>query len=266
MGVVLGIYQNSAKGGTKVPGIETTHSPSSRVDVVSWTVQQVVRLPASAMDSVGSWLDDFGTGIASANRLKKRTDALEAALAQYKADRSTIDTLQKDLAEARAIAKLPTYPTFKKVSANVIGYFPEVRRLLLDVGEGRMVKPGAPVMGAGGLVGQVVEVSAGTCYVNLVSHADFSVGARVVSGTTQEAGIATGQTSDELLLSIYSETAIVNAGDLITTSGLSTIYPEGIAIGHITKVWQNKTLGIQEATLAPVVQAGQLRHVVVLVR
>jgi cell shape-determining protein MreC len=88
----------------------------------------------------------------------------------------------------------------------------------------------------------------------------------VVSATTQEAGIATGQASDELMLSIYSETAVVNAGDLITTSGLSTIYPEGIAIGHATKVWQNKTLGIQEATVAPVVQAGQVRHVVVLVR
>jgi rod shape-determining protein MreC len=137
---------------------------------------------------------------------------------------------------------------------------------MLDVGEGRMVKPGAPVIGAGGLVGQVVEVSPGTCFVNLVTHADFSVGARVVTATTQEAGIATGQASDELMLSIYSETAIVNAGDLITTSGLSTIYPEGIAIGHATKVWQNKTLGIQEATVAPVVQAGQVRHVVVLVR
>jgi rod shape-determining protein MreC len=229
-------------------------------------MQQLVRLPASAMDSVGSWLADFGAGIAGANRLKQRTSALEAALAQYKADHAKIATLQKDLAEARSIARLPSYPTFKKVSANVIGYFPEVRRLLLDVGNARMVKPGAPVIGAGGLVGQVVEVSAGTCYVNLVTHADFSVGARVVSGATQEAGIAAGQASDELLLSIYSETATVNAGDLITTSGLSTIYPEGIAIGHITKVWQNKTLGIQEATLGPVVQAGQVRHVVVLIR
>ena len=218
------------------------------------------------MDSIGSWLGDFGTGIAGANRLKRRTAALEASLAQYKADRSTIATLQKDLAEARAIAKLPSYPTFKKVSANVIGYFPEVRRLLLDVGEARMVRPGAPVIGAGGLVGQVVEVSGGTCYVNLVTHADFSVGARVVSAVTQEAGIATGQASDELLLSIYSETVTINAGDLITTSGLSTIYPAGIAIGHATKVWQNKTLGIQEATVAPVVHAGQIRHVMVLVR
>ncbi len=99
-----------------------------------------------------------------------------------------------------------------------------------------------------------------------MTHGDFSVGARVVTTTAQEAGIATGQASDELLLSIYSETATVNAGDLITTSGLSTIYPEGIAIGHATKVWQNKTLGIQEATVAPVVQAGQIRHVMVLVR
>jgi rod shape-determining protein MreC len=266
VGILLGVYQNSAKGATSFSGIESTRDVDSGSDLVSRLAQLLVRYPAMAMDGVGSWVADFTRGVTSANRLKRRTEALEAALQAYKADRSTIATLQRDLDEARKLAKLPTYPTFKKVAANVIGYFPEVRRLMLDVGDKRRVKPGAPVIGAGGLVGQVVEVTGGTCYVNLVTHADFSVGARVVSGETQEAGIATGQASEELLLSIYSETAKVNAGDLITTSGLSTVYPEGLAIGHITKVWQNKTLGIQEATLAPVVQAGQIRHVMVLVR
>jgi rod shape-determining protein MreC len=191
---------------------------------------------------------------------------LEEAIAVYRGDREYIGSLRRDLQEAQKVAGLPSHATFKKVPGKVVGYFPELRRLALNVGTGKIVKPGAPVIGAGGLIGQVVEVSGGRCFVNLLTHSDFSVGARVVRDKSQEAGIATGQASDELLLSVYSEAATVNAGDLITTSGLSTIYPEGIAIGRVTEVWQNKTLGIQEAAVAPVVSAGKIRYAVVLVR
>jgi len=129
-----------------------------------------------------------------------------------------------------------------------------------------MIKPGAPVIGAGGLIGQVVEVSANTCYVNLVTHSDFSVGARVVRAQSQEAGIASGQASETMLLSVYTEGVAVQPGDLITTSGLSTVYPEGIAIGHAGKVWPNKNYGIQEASIQPIVNAATIRHAMVLVR
>ena len=265
LGILLGVYQSRAKG-AQVDGPEFKQHESARIDKVSWLTQQTIRWPAALMNSVGTWVADFAEGIVGANSLTTRVKSLEGALALYKAESESTESLRKDLAESQKLAGLPTYPTFKKVGANIIGYFPDQRRVMLDVGSGRTVKPGAPVIGAAGLVGQVVEVAPGSCFVNLVTHSDFSVGARVVRQNSQEAGIAIGQASAELLLSVYTESATVTAGDLITTSGLSTIYPEGIAIGHATKVWQNKTLGIHEASVLPVVEIGKVRHVVVLVR
>jgi cell shape-determining protein MreC len=72
--------------------------------------------------------------------------------------------------------------------------------------------------------------------------------------------------SDQLLLSIYDEGAQVASGDLITTSGLSTIYPSGIPIGRVTKTWENKNLGIQQALVLPNVRIADLRVAVVLTK
>lgn len=236
------------------------------MDVVSQGVDLALRLPVLAMNSVADWTSDFSKGITEANSLARRNRDLEAALQQYQSDRGGVASLRKDIEELRAMARLPAYPTFKKVPADLVGYFPQSHRVMLNVGAGRMVKPGAPVIGAGGLVGQVVEVSPNSCYVNLVTHPDFSVGARVVRAQSQEAGIASGQASETMLLSVFTEGVVVKAGDLVTTSGLSTVYPEGIVIGHAGEVWQNKTLGLQEASVLPLVSAAKIRHAVVLVR
>jgi rod shape-determining protein MreC len=253
VGGLLGVYQSSAKGG-------------GNIDLVSSATQLVVRYPVMAMDGVADWTSSFGSGVVGANALSKRAQMLEEALAQYKADRGSIESLRKDLEEARAIAKLPAYPTFKKVPCDIVGYFPQTHRIILNVGSKRMIRPGAPVIGAGGLIGQVVEVSSNSSYVNLVTHSDFSVGARVVRAQSQEAGIATGQASSTMLLGVYTEGVAVRPGDLITTSGISTVYPEGIAIGHAGKVWPNKNYGIQEASIQPIVNTATIRHAVVLVR
>ncbi|MDQ2985294.1 MAG: rod shape-determining protein MreC [Armatimonadota bacterium] len=251
---------------TRPTGNESARNANTRVDLVSWSAQLLVRYPARALSASADWVADLGRGIRTAPSLSRRAKFLEEANAMYSADRVQIETLRNDLAEARTLAKLPERATYKKVPVDILGYFPEGHRILITAGSNRMVKPGAPVICAGGLVGQVVEVSPDSAYVNLLTHSDFSVGARVVRQTSQEAGIASGQASAQLLLGVYTETTAVQPGDLITTSGLSTIYPEGIAIGHATKVWHNKNLGIQEALISPVVEIRKIRHAVVLVR
>jgi rod shape-determining protein MreC len=251
--LILGIYQSSAKAAAKV-------------DWVSLGAKQLTHYPMLVLRNVGDWASDFTSGIFQANALSSRVRELDAAARAYRASRAAIAGLEADLAETRALARLPNYPTFKKVAADIIGYFPDAHRILLNVGSARMVKAGAPVLVGGGLVGQVVEVSGGASYVNLLTNADFSVGARVQHKKPSEAGIAAGQASEYLLLSVYTEQAVIEPGDELTTSGLSSIYPEGISLGRADKVWQNKNFGIQEASIVPTVNVRKIRHVVVLVR
>ena len=65
---------------------------------------------------------------------------------------------------------------------------------------------------------------------------------------------------------VYNETADVITGDAITTSGLSQVYPEGIVIGKLTKVWANKDLGIRQGLVQPAADLAKIREAVVLVK
>ena len=150
--------------------------------------------------------------------------------------------------------------------ADIVGYFPSEHRIMLNVGKNRRISPGSPVVCPQGLVGQVVEVSPSSCFVNLITHPDFGVGARIQREESQEAGIAAGQSAPQLLLNVYNETADVRVGDTITTSGLSQVYPEGIAIGKLTKVWANKDLGIRQGLVQPAADLAKIREAVVLVK
>ncbi|MGI8923902.1 MAG: rod shape-determining protein MreC [Fimbriimonadales bacterium] len=220
------------------------------------------RVFAVVGDVVSEQVSGFLHGGAIARRAEELQDA-HAASEQYK---NQIELLERQIAELRKLADMGPISNYKKHGAVLLGYFPTQHRLMLDVGGRNGVKLGDPVVSPGGLVGQVVEVSTASCFVNLVTNLDFSVGARVVRAQSEEVGIAHGQSSDQMLLSVYQENAKLLPGDLISTSGLSTIYPEGISIGRVTKTWHNKNLGIQQALVQPEVELSTLRYAVVLTK
>ena len=245
---------------------ESAAEPRSRVDLISYAVQRVVYWPQKMFAAVGEAVSEQASGFLYGGTLARRAEELESAHAASEQYKNQVGLLERQIAELRKLAKMAQTSENKKHGADVIGYFPAQHRIMLDLGSRNGVKPGDPVVSPGGLVGQVVEVSPVSCFANLVTHLDFSVGARVVRPQSQEVGIAHGQNSDQMLLSVYQENAKLLSGDLVSTSGLSTIYPEGVSIGRVTKTWHNKNLGIQQALVLPEVQLSSLRFAVVLTK
>lgn len=265
---MLGVYQYRAKGTSalSVEGGESVAGATSRVDFVSYLVQRVIYWPARGLNGVADAVGRQAAGFWQASALEAKVRGLEERLAEAEKSKVLAEDLQRQVDELRKLQSLPTFPGRNKVSANIAGYFPTQQRIMLDVGRSSGVSPSDPVVAPEGLLGQVVEVSPKTCFVNLLNSADFSIGARVLRAAGQEVGIAEGQMSDQLLLSVYDEGAQVASGDLITTSGLSTIYPSGIPIGRVTKTWENKNLGIRQALVLPNVRIADLRAAVVLTK
>jgi rod shape-determining protein MreC len=267
VGIVLGMYQSAAKKSgflAVANGGESKPNAEARTDAVSYLVQRILfwpqRLLGTAFDAVGS----FGNGVLYSRSLNERVADLESELARTSQFRDRIVRLESEITRLRDLQGLPHFPTRSAVPCDIVGYFPSQQRLMLNVGARRGVKAGAAVVAPAGLVGQVVEVTPTTCFVNLMTHPDFSVGGRVQRNVSQEAGIASGQGSQQLLLSIFNEQADVRLGDYVTTSGLSDVYPEGILIGRITWLDTNKDLGVKQALIRPSINLAKIRHVVVL--
>ncbi|HTZ09955.1 MAG TPA: rod shape-determining protein MreC, partial [Acidimicrobiales bacterium] len=110
-------------------------------------------------------------------KLSRQLGVLERQSLAQQATRNALRTLQ-------ALDKLPWTPGIPAVTAQVtsLGTSDFAATVELDKGASSGVAVGMPVVGARGLVGQVVEVWSSGCTVRLVTDAASSVGVRFGAG------------------------------------------------------------------------------------
>lgn len=103
--------------------------------------------------------------------------------------------------------------------------------LVIDRGGAAGIRPGMPVVAAGGLVGRVVEVAAGHSTVLPLTAAASAVGVRAGSA----AGVAQGHDAATLRLDLLDPSAPVQSGDPAVTAGLRhSRFPAGLPVGRVT--------------------------------
>lgn len=189
------------------------------------------------------------------NRLEYQVGALEEMqlenirlkeLLRYKD--TTEDTYQLQLAET--IAK----------KNNNLQYM-----ITLNKGSEDGVQAGMTVMNHYGLIGRVSSVLSKSCEVLLLPDHESAVGARVKS-TREALGVVEGDgTSTGNLQMIHLQhDADIYTGDVIITSGLDTVYPEGIPIGTVTAIEYDANGLTKTAYIQPYVNFFQLEEVFIL--
>lgn len=113
----------------------------------------------------------------------------------------------------------------------------------LDVGANDGVSPRDPVITVDGLVGVVTEVSGSYCNVQTILDVAVSVGALDIY--TQDTGIITGSLplSRQGLtrMNYLPRESSIAVGDVITTSGVSGLFPQGLKIGTIHSIEQSSS-------------------------
>ena len=136
---------------------------------------------------------------------------------------------------------------------------------------------GLPVVTTDGLIGCTVEVSAGTCEVLLITDPTCRVSGRfprtdalgIVRGT---GGTVLGDGPGlEMLWGVnpcrmdyITPDQIVGEGDVVLTSGLGGVYPEGLVIGRVTKVYMDVSGLYQRADVATAATVGLLKYAFVI--
>ncbi len=107
--------------------------------------------------------------------------------------------------------------------------------LTLDKGSANGIKPDMGVISAGGAVGVVKDVSEHFCTVQSLLHSKTKASVRLTNGFY---GPLTwdGSNSQYATLSEIPANLKVNKGDTVITTAFSTIFPEGVMIGKVSKV------------------------------
>lgn len=87
-----------------------------------------------------------------------------------------------------------------------------------------------------GILGKVIEVSENYAQVMSYLNMDFRVPAKIQPSQAQGIIKWEGVQRDQLLLEHVIKTEIVNQGDLVVTSGYSSVFPPGYPVGTVQTV------------------------------
>ena len=223
--------------------------------------------------SVQSWItvryqafQDLVNSPADITRLRQRNAELESENAKLQ---TQVITLQQQVTEVQLLSALLDFARSQReneyVTASVVYQDPRpfLKYVIIDVGSDQGVLRGMPVVGAQGLVGRVDAVTASAARVQLITDADASVS--VVIQPSNTTAILSGSITSDIRLSMISQEAEVQPGDLVLTTGLGGMFPADILIGQIASVRGTATDLFQEAVVQPVVDFSRLDIVLVIV-
>ncbi|NEP47301.1 MAG: rod shape-determining protein MreC, partial [Okeania sp. SIO2H7] len=129
-------------------------------------------------------------------------------------------------------SKLPD----ETVSAPIIGRPADQwwQQVTLGRGSNDGVTPGSVVLGFGGLVGRVTDVTPHTSRVLLISDPSSQIGVTV--SRSRAMGYLRGQTGDKAVMVFFDKLPDVRPGDVISTSRLSQLFPPGVPIGRVESI------------------------------
>lgn len=108
----------------------------------------------------------------------------------------------------------------------------------LDKGKTSDVAVGDPVVTENGIIGWVCEVDSYTAKVKTILSPDAKVG--VIDTVTRDSGVVSGNVlyADKNLTTMTRISALNNLkeGDIVTTTGISGIYPAGLIVGEVKEI------------------------------
>lgn len=248
--VMVAVYAIEGEGGP-------LHSLQAGVHSIMAPVESVGANVGAAVDSAEDAVADASADEATLTALRERNAELTNLLTQAEEYRLESERL-RGLLELKDIYKL------EGVSARVIGRSTDAwnQTITLDAGEEEGISKGLTVMGPAGVIGQVVEVSASSCVVRLLTDPNSGVAAQVQSSRVE--GIVRGSLTGALNLENVDADAEVSVGDVVLTSGLGGSFTKGLLIGTVVRVEGNAKDGTRVIVVAPNEEASSLEEVTVV--
>jgi rod shape-determining protein MreC len=176
---------------------------------------------------------------------------------------STLQQVQEENLRLRRLLAFGAVVPFETIGAQVVGRAPSflANTLYLNRGAEDGVRSNQPVLSDSGVAGRTVLVSATGCQVQLITNGDASVG--VMIERTRTPGVVRGTENMLLDLNYISNTAEVEVGDIVLTSGLDGIYPKGLPIGKVVDSQKGKT-GFRTIRVQPSADLVRMEEVLVL--
>lgn len=196
---------------------------------------------------------------------RARIADLERELRLLKARTAKMASLTAENNRLRALLGSAAKLEDNVLVAELIGVNPDPERhiVIVDKGSSDGVYRGQPLLDAQGLMGQVVETSLYSSRVLLISDPSHSVPVQVVRSNLRLIARGTG-ISDTLKLMNVQDTADIEEGDLLVSSGLGNRFPAGYPVGVVNRIEHDQGEPFADVTARPSALLDRSRHVLLV--
>jgi len=140
---------------------------------------------------------------------------------------------------------------------------PYRHQVVIDKGRVDGVYEGQPVINEKGIVGQVTFVAAHNSRVLLLIDPNNAIPVQNIRNDIRVIASGNGQT-DEIQLEHIATSTDIEVGDLLVTSGLGGVYPEGYPVAYVSEVDKDTRREFASIKAKPVVDFDRLRYLLLI--
>lgn len=224
----------------------------------------------NGINQVGTWMTDQKNGFQSMKKLSEENEALQEQVNELTAKNSTLIQEQEEAERLRALYNLDQeYSEYEKIGAQVIGKDTGnwYSTFIINRGSEDGVETDMNVIADGGLVGIVTGTGAHWATVRSIIDDSSNVSASVTS--ISQNCMVTGDLKlmDEgkiRFIQLTDKEDLVQEGDKVVTSSVSSKFLKGILIGYIGEVNDDANNLTKNGTIIPAVDFDNIEEVLVI--
>ena len=173
--------------------------------------------------------------------------------------------LQQENDRLRSLLNSPVQDNTRKVVAELMAVDnnPYSHQIVINKGAINGVFEGQPVLDDNGIVGQIMQVSSTNSRVLMIADVTHAIPVRIARNNVRL--VVTGSGSlNELLIQHVAHSSDLEIGDILLSSGLGNVFPEGYPVATITSIIRDESRPFSQVRAKPVAQLDRLKYLLLL--
>lgn len=217
-------------------------------------------------DTLSSIISSLSDGISGVINAAEENNRLKAELQTTLPERQRYGEIVKENQRLHELLSLKQQVQGGGIATHVVGrgYDKFINTLVIDKGSNDGINKDMPAITSQGLAGKVYAVRKDYSDIMLLRDPNFSVAVRLQE--SRHEGVVTGTGQRYCILKYVPTENPVKEGEIVVTSGLDGIFPEGLPVGRVTKVLTEGVEFFQYIEVVPFQASGKIEEVLVVGR
>ncbi len=237
---------------------KSLESVRAGLSVAIYPIQLLVEVP----DTISDW---FSESLATRRHLQEENDSLHTQLFMQKAQMQKLAALESENIRLRELLDSSFEVGEKVIIAELlsVNLDPYKHQIVINKGQLDDIYAGQPLLDAEGVMGQIVHAGPYTSTAVLITDTAHAIPVQVNRNGLRSIALGSG-TINRLDLPYIPNSADIQPGDLLITSGLGGRFPPGYPVAVVSAVQHDPGRTFSQVVATPLAQLNRSREVLLV--